>query len=164
MYRCQRGRARASLRVHVYEAAELRWGVGNFSEKAAVSFSYGTAADELHVSCDIKDFILAGQAIRHFDRDDLVLCRADECAAERRFVGNLPLKAVGFCGADDGEFKVLIIFDVMDHDLAADVDRVRACLFLNEDFRVLQDFFLSARPWQHRIQRSRKGRPVHGPL
>ena len=29
----------------------------------------------------------------------------------------------------------------MDHDLAADVDRVRACLFLNEDFRVLQDFF-----------------------
>ena len=110
-------------------------------KKAAVSMPYGTAAYELHVSCDFKNFVLAGQSIRHLDRDDLILCRADECAAERRFVGDLPLQAVSFCGADDSEFEFIIILDVMDPDLAADVDRVRACLFLNEDFRVLQDFF-----------------------
>src|SRR4051794_25607431 len=75
------------------------------------------AASLLQADVDLRDLELARRTARHLHRDGLVAFAADQCAADRRLVGELVLVGLGLGRAHDrvlDGLAGLFVFDVDD--------------------------------------------------
>ena len=85
-----------------------------------------------------KNLVLQN-AGRDLDGDGIADPGTEQCLADRRFIGNAVLQDVSLLGADDLIFQILVLLHVVDFDLGAEADLVRADFIGIHDLDILEE-------------------------